>query len=237
MVNDDPSQTNSVADRKTDDTVDTKFCLNTDERIACLKTISARLMGILGILFVTISIIVGSAVFTDLAKPVSKAQSASSAPAGQQTDSSATNTTNPTNGTVSQGSSLAGLTPLMVFMIGMVGAFVSLQRRISTFSDFDLKLIANSWFYTSLPPFVGGLLAVVLMYVFIGKMLSGALFPEFTGTDQFPSHFAGDFLSVFFVGANPASYAKLIFWAFAAGFSERFVIDLLGQFEKKTQPS
>ena len=181
------------------------FKLTIEERIGCLKKISRQLLQALIGLFAVIAIIVIVLMVKNI---TGNAAAATVAPR------------------------MGGLTPLMVFLIGILGGYVSLQRRLKTFSDFDLHLLANSWLYTLLAPFVGGLLATLLLYVFIGGMLQGPLFPEFIPAPS-GNVSSGDFISVFFVGADPESYARLIFWSFVAGFSERFVVDMVGQFEKK----
>jgi hypothetical protein len=125
----------------------------------------------------------------------------------------------------------AGLTPVMVFFIGVLGGYVGLQRRVNSLSDYDLHLIANSWMYSLLAPFVGGVLALLLQYIFVGKILTGPLFPEFK-SEGVPDGETG-FISVFYIAATAESLGRLIFWSFVAGFSERFVTDMIGNFEKK----
>ena len=51
--------------------------------------------------------------------------------------------------------------PIAAFAAGSVGGFVGLQRRLKSMSDDDLTLLANSWVFVCLSPFVGGILAVV----------------------------------------------------------------------------
>jgi len=128
-------------------------------------------------------------------------------------------------------SKYSGLTALLVFAIGFLGGYVSVQRRLLTIRDEDLKLIANAWFYTMLAPLTGGILALLLMFIFAGGLLSGPLFPKFV-PDPGNNGLRG-FVSAVAIHSSPAGYARLIVWSFIAGFSERFVLDALGQFEKK----
>lgn len=121
----------------------------------------------------------------------------------------------------------------VVMLIGMTGGFISLQRRLKTLGEDDIDLLRRSIPYTLLSPFVGGLLAVVLYFMFIAGLLGGDLFPSFSpdphATDRGPG------LHVIFEvsSENPKDYAKLFFWSFLAGFSESFVVDIIGRFDDK----
>ena len=222
------------------------FKLTTQGRIECLKKISRQLLQALAILFCVIGVTVGTVIYrVNHASGVhAHVRDKSSAAVTENADGAAAanplkKAESPAIGPPPASGPSAGLTPMMVFFIGVLGGYVSLQRRLKTFSDFDLHLIANSWIYTLLAPFVGGLLAILLLYIFVGGLFSGPLFPEFK-----PSTLVGDdmaredgFISVFFVGAAPAAYGRLIFWSFVAGFSERFVLDVVSQFEAKAKIS
>jgi len=118
----------------------------------------------------------------------------------------------------------------IVILSGQIGGFVGLQRRLKQMSDHDLELITRSWLYTVLSPLVGGILALLLFILFLSDLLQGDFFPKFVldGSGA-PQHY----LSLLdFHGAKAADYAKLIFWSFLAGYSEKFVIDIVSQFEK-----
>lgn len=120
-------------------------------------------------------------------------------------------------------------TPFIVFIVGAIGGFVSLQRRLKELDESDLQLIADSVIYTCLAPAVGGVLAVLLYIIFLSGLLAGDLFPHFIPDKK------GDvtlgFVSIFQTHGDYQAYAKLVFWAFVAGYSERFVIDILSQFQ------
>lgn len=119
----------------------------------------------------------------------------------------------------------------IVFLVGVIGAFVSLQRRIKGLSVSDLTLLAKSWRFVCLSPVVGGLLASMLYVLFLSQMITGPLFPAFSETIVDKTAGLAKLFSSY--SNEPAEYAKLLFWAFLAGFSEKFVIDILGKFEMK----
>ena len=112
---------------------------------------------------------------------------------------------------------------------GMIGGFVGLQRRLKHMSIQDLELIARSWLYTGLAPLVGGILASLLFVLFLSGLLRSDLFPTFvSGTTTDPTLFTALLNTK---AAGVSDFAKMIFWAFVAGYSERFVTDIIGQFK------
>lgn len=119
---------------------------------------------------------------------------------------------------------------VVVIASGLIGGFVGLQRRLRELTIKDLELISNSWVYTCLSPLVGGILALLLYILFLSGLLSGDLFPHFIA-DENAGEISG-FASIFLQnGSSYEEYAKLIFWCFIAGFSERFVTDVISRFE------
>lgn len=125
--------------------------------------------------------------------------------------------------------------PVLVVTLacGVLGGFIGLQRRLKMLSVADLKLLSESWYYALLSPLVGGFLAVVLYAVFISELLTGGLFPSFT-FDPTDAAKPGTvvFRDIMLVHATTVQdYAKLLVWSFIAGFSERFVINIIGQFK------
>lgn len=127
--------------------------------------------------------------------------------------------------------------PLAAFAAGVIGGFVGLQRRLKGLSDQDLSLLANSWVYVCISPLVGGVLAVVLYVLFISSLISGDLFPHFMPDPSDPcpvepcAEERKDFSEIFAVHGEAVDYAKMLFWSFVAGFSERFVTDIVSKFE------
>jgi hypothetical protein len=120
--------------------------------------------------------------------------------------------------------------PPVVVASGLIGGFVGLQRRLKDLTVPDLQLIADSWIYTCLSPLVGGVLALLLYVLFLSELVSGDLFPHFVPDAglQDPPGFSSIFMQH---GERYQEYAKLLFWCFVAGFSERFVTDVISRFE------
>lgn len=120
--------------------------------------------------------------------------------------------------------------PVVIIATGLIGGFVGLQRRLKDLTVSDLELIAHSWIYTWLSPMVGGILAVILYVLFLSELLTGQLFPHFVPDS--PAQTDAGFSSLFMQHAeNYQEYAKLVFWSFVAGFSERFVTDVISRFQ------
>ena len=119
--------------------------------------------------------------------------------------------------------------PLAVLFVGFVGGFVGLQRRLKSLPAEDLTLLANSWVSIVLSPIAGAILAVLVYLLFISGLLSGNMFPVFVPDSQ-----SGDVqgLKTIFAVHCPtaADYAKVLFWSFVAGFSEKFATDIIGRF-------
>ena len=131
----------------------------------------------------------------------------------------------------SRDDSIVGATPRMIILVGAIGGFVGLQRRIKHLPVEDLALLGDSWVYVALSPMVGGILAVMMYILFISGLLAGDLFPKFVADDG--SENLQGLNRLFLIHGAAADYAKLIFWCFLAGFSERFALDIIGQFESR----
>ena len=135
--------------------------------------------------------------------------------------------------------------PEMIYIVlglGALGAFVSLHRRLKSLGADDLQLLASSWFNAWLIPLIGGVLATVLYCLFLSGLLSGELFPSFCRgvVEKYKDPVAASAQPSAFwrllecQGNEPRDYAKLFFWSFLAGFSEKFVVDIIGHFERRT---
>ena len=118
------------------------------------------------------------------------------------------------------------------FLCGIIGGFVSIQQRIRKVSDEELTLLAKSWFQILLIPIFGGVFSLVLYCILLSGILTGNLFPEFcfplppdTGPDN-------NYMIALFTKTYPKTgqdFAKFLFWAFVAGFSERFVPQIISK--------
>jgi len=122
--------------------------------------------------------------------------------------------------------------PMVAVVVGLgaLGGFVGLQRRLKGLPVEDLQLLATSWLYALLSPLVGGVLALVLYALFMSGLLAGELFPKLCPETSKDVEYAYSKL-LRCAPETVTAYAKLFFWSFVAGFSERFVVDIIGQFE------
>jgi hypothetical protein len=125
-------------------------------------------------------------------------------------------------------------TPLAVFFVGFVGGFVGLQRRLKTLPAGDLILLGRSWVCIVISPIAGAILAELLYLLFISGLLAGNIFPLFVADVQSAS---SEGLKTLFQVHCPdaANYAKVLFWSFVAGFSEKFATNIIRQFEPGEQ--
>ncbi|SEL13112.1 hypothetical protein [Halomonas daqiaonensis] len=115
-------------------------------------------------------------------------------------------------------------------LCGIIGGFVSIQQRLNKVADEELALLNASWFQILLVPIFGGVFALVLYLVFLSGIVSGDLFPAFSFPNQDDIEEGEDFMLHIFQKTYPSSgpdLAKLLFWSFVAGFSERFVPQLI----------
>ena len=115
---------------------------------------------------------------------------------------------------------------LLVFVSGLLGGFVSIQQRLPTISLDELKILSSSWLSITLIPINGGIFAIVLMLMFIGHIIQGTLFPEYpdfniTDVESFRTWITSAY------PVQGMDVAKLLFWSFVAGFSERFVPQII----------
>jgi hypothetical protein len=130
----------------------------------------------------------------------------------------------------------------VVLYAGIIGGFVSSQRRMEAIpSDGDPLItvfgLDSSGYYLWLSPLLGAIFAVVLTAMFIAGIFKGALFPDFYVSLP-PEHHGLPFF-YFTWNTLPKSseeYAKLMIWAFLAGFAERLVPDSLDRLATKLDP-
>ncbi|NGN97828.1 hypothetical protein G5S52_09165 [Grimontia sp. S25] len=134
------------------------------------------------------------------------------------------------------GQKLLSILPVVV-LAGVLGAFVSALNRIYSSSSVfplgrykELMKDINGYLiaYSSIPPLVGAISATVLYVLFAGQIITGPFFPTFAcendaGCNEFQT-FLQDWSP-----DKAQDYAKAIVWGFIAGFSERFVPDILNR--------
>jgi hypothetical protein len=129
----------------------------------------------------------------------------------------------------------AMLTLVLVILAGAAGAFVSLLRRLDavpaaqkrTVSLIQMEAGSTSLVIQSL--LTGSIFALLILLMSGSGLLTGDLFPG-AGTGSVLVWLAGTFTEATF-------FAKLILWAFVAGFAERLVPDLLDTLSKRQNPS
>jgi len=116
-----------------------------------------------------------------------------------------------------------------VFLAGLIGGFVSIQQRLPKIGLSELRELSTSWSSILLIPINGGIFAIVLMLMFLSGILEGAMFPKYIHP-TINQRFVVDTFAQWMTTAFPASgpdIAKLLFWSFVAGFSERFVPQII----------
>ena len=129
-----------------------------------------------------------------------------------------------------------------VLYAGIVGGFVSSQRRMQNIPSEGDPLISvfgldNAGYYLWLSPLLGAIFAVILALMFVAGLLKGSVFPDFyvplRGVPRGLPFFSFTWNTL---PTSGAEYAKLLVWAFLAGFAERLVPDSLDRLASKIAP-
>jgi hypothetical protein len=132
---------------------------------------------------------------------------------------------------------------LLVILAGMLGALFSALTRLYQVDQASLALISPTvqalgggylMMYSFVPPLIGAIAAVVLYLIFVGGLMSGSLFPTLSCVDGKSCANVIELMQNY-VPAGPQDVGKALVWAFAAGFSERLVPDLLQGLVSKEQ--
>jgi len=128
---------------------------------------------------------------------------------------------------------------MLVFFAGAVGAVVNNYFRVSRLVENDQALEAATHsrmvmiqMYVSLV--IGGTLALAAYGLFAGGLLQGSLFPVFKKLDV---EYVG--VTKFLLELGPSTHrdaALALFWGFVAGYSERFVPNVIDSLVKKDAP-
>ena len=93
----------------------------------------------------------------------------------------------------------------------------------------ELELLSKSWASILLVPIYGGIFALALYIIFLSGLIEGSMFPEFY-TAPFEEKPTTENIINLLKETYPKSaedFAKFIFWSFVAGFSERFVPQII----------
>ena len=129
----------------------------------------------------------------------------------------------------------------VIVLAGMLGAFFSALTRLYNVSEALISptmqmLEARYLFmYSSVPPVIGAVAAMVLYFAFVGNFFgSGGFFPAFGCGTENGCVRLHEILQDFGPKTAP-DYGKTLIWSFVAGFSERFVPDTLQTFVARSQ--
>ena len=118
---------------------------------------------------------------------------------------------------------------LIVFITGNIGGYVGFHRRLANLCDIEIANPSTSWFGVTLPSFIGGILAGILYTLFISGVIKANLFPQIVPDGKCLQSKTMESFEVIFCqhAEGYASYAKLLFWSFVAGFNQNYVVDLI----------
>ncbi len=122
---------------------------------------------------------------------------------------------------------------------GIIGGFVSIKQRLKDMRNDELTVLSTSWASVLTVPIYGGIFSLVLYVLFISGLVRGDLFPSFY-VPPFaspPTH--ANLLSLFLetFPDTGADFGKLAFWSFVAGFSERFVPQIIQKLSSQEESS
>jgi hypothetical protein len=116
----------------------------------------------------------------------------------------------------------------LIFCSGAVGGVVNNYFRLAKLTEVEgdpkssSALMITQMYVTIV---IAGILAIVAYGLFLSGLVQGSLFPEFENTTQ---SYGG--LTEMLLGLAPRTNldaAKAILWGFIAGFSERFVPNII----------
>lgn len=125
----------------------------------------------------------------------------------------------------------------LVFECGIIGGFVSIQQRLKQIDTEELGLLSESWATILVVPIYGGIFALVLYVLFISGLIQGHLFPKFYIPEFSTPPVTQDIIDLLSktYPAQGSDLAKLIFWSFVSGFSERFVPQIIHKVSRSVE--
>jgi hypothetical protein len=134
---------------------------------------------------------------------------------------------------------------LLVMLYGILGAFFSALTRLYSynFEQISVALISpiaarlegrHLLMHSFVPLMVGAIASVALYWGFVSKLVEGSLFPRLSCKGEGIS--CAQLVEVlnYYGPTEAVDYGKMMIWAFIAGFSERFVPDLLQSIAMRT---
>lgn len=132
----------------------------------------------------------------------------------------------------------------LVALSGMLGAFFSALTRLYNVDQISIALLSpvvsklSGWhlmMYSFVPPMVGIIASVVLYIGFISGLVDGGVFPKMSCKGDGKT--CTDLLEVMndYGPTSATDYGKALIWSFIAGFSERFVPDILQSLVVRSQ--
>jgi hypothetical protein len=121
-----------------------------------------------------------------------------------------------------------------VVYAGILGGAVRCTRRlegVSTKGDAlgSIYSLKNSRYVLNFAPLTGAVFAVVTMLLFMGKVITGVVFPSFEWLVALGAVVSTWQFLRLLLPKSPEDYALLFLWCFIAGFAERFIPDTLSQ--------
>lgn len=124
------------------------------------------------------------------------------------------------------------------FIAGCLGSSLCLLKRVAA-DALALREAGRSRTDTLMPILYGGILAGVAYLLFMSGLLSGPNGSGLLTTNLFPTFELESLeqktIVSAYLGSRPASIpdvGKLLVWCFLAGYSEKFVIGILGRLER-----
>lgn len=130
------------------------------------------------------------------------------------------------------------------FIAGAFGASVAILRSIRQQPTYVQQTIADSWSLTLSPFLYGAVLAGLTYFLFYSGLLSGVdgegllmsnLFPDFARGDEATG---GTTLDEFrsYTPKTSKDAGKLLVWCFLAGYSEEWVMNIIGNLQNQVGP-